>query len=187
MSSEEQRPANHPFPNSYWLMPGRLACGEYPGDMDNSGEYRLENLLDAGITKFIDLTEEGETTRFGELRPYAELAHRMADERGTHATWTRCSIPDHSMPLNNAAMSRILDTIDQALANGDGVYLHCWGGIGRTGTVAGCWLKRHGMTGQEALEHLASLWQEVEKSNHRPRTPGRDSQVEFVLGWQESQ
>ena len=31
------------------------------------------------------------------------------------------------------------------------MYLHCWGGVGRTGTVVGCWLVRHGRTGDEAL------------------------------------
>ena len=36
------------------------------------------------------------------------------------------------------------------------VYVHCWGGIGRTGTVVGCWLVRHGMTGDEALAEFAS-------------------------------
>lgn len=34
-----------------------------------------------------------------------------------------------------------------ALAAGQTVYVHCYGGIGRTGTVVGCWLVRHGLSG----------------------------------------
>lgn len=33
---------------------------------------------------------------------------------------------------------RILDAIDARLEAGKSVYVHCWGGIGRTDTVAGC-------------------------------------------------
>ena len=32
-------------------------------------------------------------------------------------------------------MQEILDAVDRALAAGRNVYLHCWGGIGRTGTT----------------------------------------------------
>ena len=51
---------------------------------------------------------------------------------------------------------QILDDLDQALADGHRVYLHCFGGIGRTGTVVGCYLVRHGMTGNEVLEQIAA-------------------------------
>jgi protein-tyrosine phosphatase len=42
-----------------------------------------------------------------------------------------------------AEMIHILDTIDQALAEDRPVYVYCWGGHGRTGTVVGCYLRRH--------------------------------------------
>lgn len=37
------------------------------------------------------------------------------------------------------------------------VYLHCWGGIGRTGTIVGCWLARNGFPGKAALCLAESL------------------------------
>ena len=36
-------------------------------------------------------------------------------------------------------MGDVLTLIEEALVRG-AVYVHCWGGIGRTGTVVGCWL-----------------------------------------------
>ena len=40
------------------------------------------------------------------------------------------------------------------LAGGRTVYLHCRGGIGRTGTVLGCYLVRQGQTAEEALASI---------------------------------
>ena len=54
-------------------------------------------------------------------------------------------------------MTRILDDIDAALAKGEGVYVHCWGGIGRTGTVVGCWLVRHGLDRGDAIRTIEEL------------------------------
>ena len=177
--------ARGPIPNSYWLVPGRLACGEYPGDMDGSGEFRIEALVQAGLNRFINLTEEGEITRFGTLRPYLEAARVAAAATPHPVNFTRWPISDHQVPATKAAMAEILDDIDRALAAGENVYIHCWGGVGRTGTVAGCWLARHSMTGDQALEHLQALWQQVEKSDRRPTTPGNDPQREYVRAWQE--
>ncbi|MBA3406233.1 MAG: dual specificity protein phosphatase family protein [Gemmatimonadaceae bacterium] len=35
--------------------------------------------------------------------------------------------------------------------SGHSIYVHCWGGVGRTGTVVGCYIVRHGRTGDDAL------------------------------------
>ena len=51
------------------------------------------------------------------------------------------------MPRSAEAVATILDAIDVALAQGRTVDVHCWGRIGRTGAAVGCWLVRHGLTG----------------------------------------
>jgi hypothetical protein len=46
-----------PIPNSYWVQPGRLLAGEYPGSMSRADAMeRVQRLLAAGITSFVDLT-----------------------------------------------------------------------------------------------------------------------------------
>ncbi len=76
---------------------------------------------------------------------------------------------------------RILDTLDGALAAGHIVYLHCWGGIGRTGTVVGCHLVRHGMTSEQALAEIARLRRDTPDAGKvSPETP---AQTRLVLRW----
>src|SRR5262245_49849814 len=46
-----------PFPNSYWVVPGRLLAGEHPEGVSSADTLeRLQALLDAGISCFVDLT-----------------------------------------------------------------------------------------------------------------------------------
>ena len=84
-------------------------------------------------------------------------------------------------------MSRILDHIDAELAAGRKVYLHCWGGIGRTGTAVGCHLVRSGQSGVEALATIAELWRGVSEQKRRdfPESPQTRAQREFVNAWVE--
>ena len=60
------------------------------------------------------------------------------------------------VPRSQQQTAGILDAIDKALEDGKNVYVHCWGGIGRDGTVVGCWLVRHVMTGRSTVEYLVS-------------------------------
>jgi hypothetical protein len=144
---------NHPIPDSYWVRRGRLLAGEYPRDWDDHiSRLKLRRLLEAGVTTFLDLTQAGE---YG-LEPYAHLAKDEAAALGRGVTHQRMPIRDRGTP-SAEGMRHILDTIDAALAEGETVYVHCYGGIGRTGTVVGCYLVRHGMGGKEALEEMTRL------------------------------
>jgi protein-tyrosine phosphatase len=92
---------------------------------------------------------------------------------------------DMSVPRRAAEMAAILDAIDDALGQGRTVYVHCWGGIGRTGAVVGCWLVRHGLTGQGALDQIAEWWQHVEKVHRQPFSPETPAQRDYVRTWTE--
>jgi protein-tyrosine phosphatase len=102
---------------------------------------------------------------------------------GRQVEYRRFSIGDFGLP-SEETMKSILDTIDAALEAGKKIYVHCWGGVGRTGTVVGCYLVRHGMNGQQALIQLSQWWQKVPKSRVHTRSPETDRQAEFVRNWQ---
>lgn len=166
-----------PHGNCYRVAP-QLIAGEYPGSSDLlAAQARLLHYLDAGITYFLDLTEEREGV------PYRELLMPFAAARGIQVVHQRLPIQDFAVPRTPAAMVEILDTIDAALATQHTVYLHCWGGIGRTGTVVGCWLVRHGQTGEAALATIARHWHGVEKARYHPRSPETEAQHAYVRAW----
>ena len=82
-------------------------------------------------------------------------------------------------------MTNMLDEIQNWLAQGHIVYVHCWGGVGRTGTVIGCWLRRSGLTGEQALNQVAQCWRAMseEKLLRHPESPEFEAQKQFVRDW----
>lgn len=170
-------PTPLPIPDSYWVIPDRFLAGEYPGSWDQERTRgRMGLFLEAGINTFIDLTSDGE------LPLYAPILKEQSDIYKIPARHQRFSIGDFSTPSVDH-MASILDTLDKSIQSGLRVYVHCWGGVGRTGTTVGCYLVRHGKTGEEALSQLAEWWQHVPKHILHPRSPETDEQVRFILDW----
>ena len=170
--------SNRPIPEFYWVEPDRFLAGEYPGHFDpEQARRQLDALIESGLDTFIDLTKQGE------LYPYEKILKEEAEVYGLDVQYARFSIGDFGLP-SAGQMKSILDHIDQNLAAGRKLYLHCWGGIGRTGTIVGCYLVRHGLGGEEALRQLAGWWQEVPKSRIHPHTPETIEQAAFVRSWE---
>jgi hypothetical protein len=177
-----------PFGRSYWVEPGRLLAGFYPGGLtEHEAEQKLRALLDAGITYVVNLTEEDEPGANGQpFRPYNPLLMALATARRVEVTCVRMPIRDQDIPPV-ATMQKILDTIDSAMQRKLATYVHCWGGLGRTGTVVGCYLVRHGIaSGEEALNRITHLRRNHDTDFHRssPETP---RQRDMVRQWRKGQ
>lgn len=172
---------DNPTPGSYWVVPDQFLAGGYPastrGD-EVASHLHLAILLAAGLDTFFDLTREGE------LPPYLSVLNAEAARHNISVDYHRLSVQDKSLP-SKEQMTILLDAIDAALSDGRKVYIHCWGGIGRTGTTVGCWMVRHGLTGEAALARLDELYQTTQQSNIFPRSPETDAQVAFILKWKE--
>ena len=172
MSAQQDRP----IPDSYWVKPGRLLAGEYAGALINqSTAQKVRHLLQAGVTFFLNLTEQEE------LASYEPTLRAEALALGGSVEHHRMAIKDMHTPTPEQ-MVQILDTIDAALARDETVYVHCWGGIGRTGTVVGCYLVRHGMSGEEALKKIAQMRHGMAKSKYP--SPETEAQRQMILNWE---
>jgi hypothetical protein len=150
-----------------YLVAGGLLAGAYPGDPDPSIRAdRLGRLRGAGVDLFVDLTEPGE------LEPYAHLLGGARHERRP--------ITDFGV-TSRERYREILDLVDGARDAGQGVYVHCFGGVGRTGTVVGCWLVRHGLDGGDPIGRIAQLRQGL--ADAWARSPQTEEQRRVVRGW----
>jgi len=183
-----------PTQRSYWVIDGRLAAGAYPGKAGRGPLERvpevLQQLLDAGVDTFVNLTQDDP-----ERHPFGSDLHLTSYREAVagRAEVLAHPIPDVDIPDGGPAeMAGILDAIDNALAAGRTAYVHCWGGVGRTGTVVGCWLIRHGYaTIDDVLEVISDLRlgdagrgpnAGLGEAKMSPETP---EQVDFVLGWEQ--
>ena len=123
--------------HAWWVIPGRLLAGEYPGSIDPvKAAQKRQVLLDAGVNSYVNLTESGELAGGGRpLKPYHELLIAEAQDRGLSLPeHHRFEIPDTYI-IDDAGYDSILEHIGRELDSGKVVYVHCWGGKGRTGTV----------------------------------------------------
>lgn len=168
--------SNTPINDSYWLVPGRLLAGEYPGAKTrDEARQKLRSFLDAGVTFFLDLTEEEEG-----LEPYAPLLEEEATARDRGVAYRRLPIPDMDVPTTER-MREIQQAIEAALDAGRTVYVHCLGGLGRTGTVLGCYLVEHEVSVAEALAEIQRRRQWTKSGwKKSPQTP---AQVDFMKRW----
>ncbi len=164
---------NRPLPNSYWVLPGNLLAGEYPHPDDPVPERAaLGLLLRSGFDAFLDLTHPGERPEYRSLLP-------------AHVRYLRRPITDMSVPRRLDDMRAIQMHLQALLAGGRRVYVHCRAGIGRTGTVIGCFLAERGLDGAEALRQLNQLWRQSERSATWVQVPQTPEQADYVLRWAE--
>ena len=175
-----------PIENCYVVPDTRLIAGEYPGtlpgDVSTDLEEKLAQFLDAGVTVFLDLTDPADG-----LAPYETALRALAARRGIEVLYERLTIRDMDV-CDKQHMNRILNAIDAYLSAGHTLYVHCWGGVGRTGTVIGCWLVRHGKSGRDALVEVGRLFATMSEAKRRwhPEVPQTKAQRRMVEMWRES-
>jgi hypothetical protein len=167
-------------PQHYPIEAGKLYGGEYPGHPDpNVARVRLQHLITLGIRTFVDLT-----TPADRMAPYEELLTEMEEAAG--APLRRISLPvrDMAVPENAETMQAILQSIRESTHHAPAVYVHCWGGIGRTGTVVGCWLRECGHAPESALARVQHLYaSHMAKVRIHPESPQTLAQKDYVRKW----
>ncbi|MCS6796624.1 MAG: dual specificity protein phosphatase family protein [Raineya sp.] len=173
-----------PFERSYWVLPGRFLAGRIPSSQNiHKIEDNVKGLVRLKIDYVINLTEPTEQTFEGKLlNDYTPTLLALAQQAQHQVEVMRMPIKDLSVP-SVEFMKRILDTIDGIVQAGKSVYVHCWGGVGRTGTVVGCFLQRHGYTDSHTVLPMIEYLKRTTDLVHR-LSPETDEQRAFVCNWQ---
>jgi protein-tyrosine phosphatase len=138
--------------HAWWVQPGRLLAGEYPGATTSEGAHeKLRLLIDAGVDSIVDLT-----TPDDHLASYREALELAGQQAGRQVRHFAHPIPDMGV-IEHEGYDRILAHIRDEITGGRVVYLHCWGGMGRTCTVVGCLLIDDGLDYESAIARIAEL------------------------------
>ena len=186
-SSAELVTGSVPFNQAYWVVPGRLMAGCYPGsEKPAEADLKLAGLIDHGIRHIINLMKPGEINRAGRpFVPYEKRLIEIAAAEGCQVTVERHAIKDMGIP-GRVEMGRILDGIDASIAQNRPVYVHCLGGIGRTGTVVGCYLARHGYAnGRQLINQIQKLRKNT--ITRHMMSPETNQQIELICSWVEAE
>lgn len=185
LDQQRHPPAAEHLPTDSYRVTERLLAGSYPAYRYNEDPARLWAFLQAGVTHFVDLTEEDERSfSSSPLLSYAPLLHSLAEQHGLRVGYQRCPVRDGTAPAQRQ-MTQILDALDAAQQAGQVVYVHCMGGIGRTGAAIGCYLVRHGSTPEAALRFIAQRLYHTHLAERL--SPEVDEQRALVLRWQRGQ
>lgn len=136
-------------PSGYsYRVSAQIWAGEYPV-WDWNGNMRFRQLrlyTDFGITDFLDLTQEGEMPPYEPLLPAQVRRHAFP-------------IPDCGVPRSVQDLGRIFDRMERIRSEYPErrFYIHCHGGVGRTGTIVACYLIHvNDLTADEAITQMRS-------------------------------
>ena len=165
---------SRPLHQCYYVG-GTLFAGEYPGGKYvELAESKLKRMHHFGVRHFVDLTEEGE------LRPYRQLLPN-------DTTYLRFPIRDVDVPKSVEAVHQLIDKMENLIKQDGFTYIHCWGGVGRTGTIVACYEARQmeEPTLEKALTAMRSRFSNMPKASHR-KSPETQEQIDFVRQFVES-
>ena len=136
----------------FWLIPNKLAGGSLPKTSMDIAYLQQKN-----IHHIVSLV--------GHIYKIQELITNTGIE--IH----HIPIPDWGVP-SKSQIQQFLELTSKILNDEEAIYVHCYGGCGRTGTMLALYLISSGINGKEALEKIRSI---------RPCSVETEEQEKLVL------
>ena len=188
-----------PLPESNWVIKGKLIAGAYPGHIkDDINDANLINILNSNVTVFVNLQKEYKpidpTWRFGfGIRPYLDDLNRIISNKDKYPllTSTITKIKFIHKPIadlgiiNDNETLKLAQDIFSLMQNGEVIYLHCWGGHGRTGVIV-CLILHlmYGLNSNDAIRYCQLLhgMRELYVNVGSPQTKQQRDQVKRIIG-----
>jgi hypothetical protein len=113
--------------HTWWGIEDQILCGEYPYTAQASS-HKIEALIECGFDVFVDLTHPDD----GLEQYQGDLVLSTCD----NLTIIKCPIPDDGV-VDIKTYLNLITKIAVSMDQGEKIYIHCWGGVGRTATVMG--------------------------------------------------
>jgi len=137
-------------PNSY-TGNGKLGLTILPGRRDKGRDISADfaALQDQNVTHILCLLTEDEFQIYGV--PELIEAYRTAGFEVLHSP-----IFDQKAPSSEEAGS-IIQWLHDAISQGSHIATHCVGGLGRSGTIAACYLMRQGLSSNDAIQTVRDV------------------------------
>jgi protein-tyrosine phosphatase len=130
-------------------VPGRLWLQSMPGRREPWSAF-----LDEARLNRLDML-----VCLNPLEEVAELSpayHKAVAQGRMPFRWLHVPMRDFGLAADAAAFRQGVEQVAQGLRMGDRALLHCAAGMGRTGTMAACVLKRLRMPAAEALAAVSA-------------------------------
>ncbi len=169
-----------PTPESNWIIRNKILAGGYPFNPNEKilDQQPIQRLINSGITDFICLQENNELLTFESYQSYLQPNKH---------TFHNFPIPDRKIVSDETMINYI--TQIQAIINQPNhiVYIHCYGGHGRTGVVIALLLGIiYNLSSQDALDFTQSLHNCRHKKykgikRNSPQTKVQFDQVKRIL------
>ena len=169
-----------PIPSSNWVVPGSLCAGGYPGSVDEQVAHEYaQAMATARFDTYVCLMESDELARF---RPYTELIASAGAQLTPPLPvldHVHFPIPDRGLPRDETDLLALVRDMLARMSQGRKLYVHCWGGHGRTGTVVAVLLAHlHGISAKTSL----IMWKQMHhtRTHHATRASPEARQAAFV-------
>lgn len=162
-------------PSGYsYRVTERIWAGEYPvWEWNPNMQVRqLRLYTDFGITDFLDLTEVGEMPPYEALLPPQVRRYSFP-------------IPNCGVPHDVRSVDRMFDRMEGVLRNHPErrLYIHCHGGVGRTGMIVACGLARQwDLCADDALDEMRRRFAAHARSSWMS-APETEAQIDFVRAY----
>ena len=154
------------FPrNMSWIIPGKVAGSSMP-----KREEQIRGFEEFGIKTVINMMDENEVKL--SIYKNSPIIHHIF------------GIPNRTAP-SIQMMDTIMSIMEDTVALGGSVLVHCGGGVGRAGTVLACYILKHGVSGKlnrnfesPLIYNMTSCVEELRKL--RPKSIESDEQEKGI-------